>query len=141
LFGAFVLPAAAFTTWTYRRLQDEDRLSRELLVSETLRAVAATSDVGRLTEEGRRLDTPLFLYAGGRLTRSSDELYDALVPLGRYLDPVAAQGVALGEEVAANRRISVGGVTTLVGYRVLMDTRSERIILAAPARRSELTLE
>ncbi|MFP5355020.1 MAG: hypothetical protein ACLGIK_07680, partial [Gemmatimonadota bacterium] len=141
LFGAFVLPAAAFTTWTYRRLQDEDRLSRELLVSETLRAVAATSDVGRLSEEGRRLDTPLFLYAGGRLTRSSDELYDALVPLGRYLDPVAAQGVALGEEVAANRRISVGGVTTLVGYRVLMDTRSERIILAAPARRSELTLE
>lgn len=141
LFGAFVLPAAAFTTWTYRRLQDEDRLSRELLVSETLRAVAATSDVGRLAEEGRRLDTPLFLYAGGRLARSSDELYDALVPLGRYLDPVAAQGVALGEEMAANRRISVGGVTTLVGYRVLMDARSERLILAAPARRSELTLE
>lgn len=141
LFGAFVLPAAAFTTWTYRRLQDEDRLSRELLVSETLRAVAATSDVGRLDEEGRRLDTPLFLYAGGRLARSSDELYDALVPLGRYLDPVTAQRVALGAELSANRRISVGGVTTLVGYRVLMETRSERLILAAPARRSEVVLE
>ena len=141
LFGAFVLPAAAFTTWTYRRLQDEDRLSRELLVSETLRAVAATSDVGRLAEEGDRLDTPLFLYSGARLTRSSDDLYDALVPLGRYLDPVAAQRVAFGDGVAANRRLTVGGVTTLVGYRVLMDTRNERIILAAPARRSELTLE
>ena len=141
LFAAFVLPAAAFATWTYRRLQDEDRLSRELLVRETLRAVAATSDLGRLSEEGKRLDTPLFLYSGGRLTRSSDELYDALVPLGRYLDPVAAQTVALGDEVAANRRITVGGVTTLVGYRVLMDTRSARIILAAPARRSEQTLE
>ena len=141
LFAAFILPAAAFASWTYRRLQAEDQLSRELLVRETLRAVAATSDVGRLAEEGGRLDTPLFLYSGGRLTRSSDELYDALVPLGRYLDPVAAQGVALGDEVAANRRISVGGITTLVGYRVLMDTRNERIILAAPARRSEQTLE
>ncbi|MEP7381551.1 MAG: ATP-binding protein, partial [Gemmatimonadota bacterium] len=141
LFAAFVLPAAAFAIWTYRRLQDEDRLSRELLVRETLRAVAATSDLGRLGEEGKRLDTPLFLYSGGRLTRSSDELYDALVPLGRYLDPVAAQTVALGDEVAANRRITVGGVTTLVGYRVLMDTRSARIILAAPARRSEQPLE
>ncbi len=141
LFAAFVLPAAAFAAWTYRRLQDEDRLSRELLLRETLRAVAATSDLGRLSEEGKRLDTPLFLYSGGKLTRSSDELYDALVPLGRYLDPVAAQTVALGDEVAANRRITVGGVTTLVGYRVLMDTRSARIILAAPARRSEQTLE
>jgi len=141
LFGAFVLPAAAFAIWTYRRLQDEDRLSRELLVRETLRAVAATSDLGRLSEEGDRLDTPLFLYNGGQLARSSDELYDALVPLGRFLDPVVAQGVALGDEVAANRRITVGGVTTLLGYRVLMDTRSARIIVAAPARRSEQTLE
>ncbi|MCC6929194.1 MAG: hypothetical protein IT359_09415 [Gemmatimonadaceae bacterium] len=141
VFVAFILPAAAFAIWTYRRLQDEDQLSRELLVRETLRAVAATSDLGRLSQEGDRLDTPLFLYNGGRLTRSSDELYDALVPLGRYLDPVAAQGVALGDEVAASRRITVGGITTLVGYRVLMDTRAERIILAAPARRSEQTLE
>lgn len=141
LFGAFVLPAAAFATWTYRRLQDEDRLSRELLVSETLRAVAATSDVGRLAEEGDRLDTPLFVYVGGRLSRSSDELYDALVPLGRFLDPVVAQNVALGDEVAANRLLTIGDVSTLVGYRVLMDTRLERIVLAAPARRSELTLE
>ena len=141
LFVAFVLPAAAFAIWTYRRLQDEDRLSRELLVRETLRAVAATSDVGRLSEEGARLATPLFLYAGGHLTRSSDELYDALVPLGRYLDPVAARSVALGDEVSASRRLTVGGVTTLVGYRVLMDTRSARIIIAAPARRSEQTLE
>jgi two-component system, NtrC family, nitrogen regulation sensor histidine kinase NtrY len=141
LFAAFVLPAAAFALWTYGRLQDEDRFSRELLVRETLRAVAATSDVGRLTEEGKRLDTPLFLYSGGVLRRSSDELYDALVPLGRYLDPVAARSVAFGDEVAANRRLTVGGVPTLVGYRVLMDTRSERIILAAPARRSEQPLE
>ncbi|MEO7962552.1 MAG: hypothetical protein ABIT38_01435, partial [Gemmatimonadaceae bacterium] len=89
LFGAFVLPAAAFAIWTYRRLQDEDRTSRELLVRETLRAVAATSDLGRLREEGDRLDTPLFLYSGGRLSRSSDEIYDALAPLGTYMDPVA----------------------------------------------------
>ncbi|MEO6447460.1 MAG: ATP-binding protein [Gemmatimonadaceae bacterium] len=141
LFGAFVVPAAAFATWTYRRLLDEDRLSRELLVSETLRAVAATSDLGRLGEESRRLDTPLFVYAGGRLARSSDELYDALLPLGRFLDPVATQSVALGDEISANRRLTIGGIPTLVGYRVLMDTRSERIVLAAPARRSELPLE
>jgi len=141
VFVAFILPAGSFAIWTYRRLQDEDQLSRELLVRETLRAVAATSDLGRLAQESDRLDTPLFLYSGGRLTRSSDELYDVLVPLGRYLDPVAARGVALGEEVSASRRITVAGITTLMGYRVLMDTRSERIILAAPARRSEQTLE
>ncbi len=141
LFGAFVLPAAAFAIWTYRRLQDEDRTSRELLVRETLRAVAATSDLGRLREEGDRLDTPLFLYTGGRLSRTSDDIYDALAPLGWYMDPVVAQEVTFGDEVSANRRLSVGGEMTLVGYRVLMDSRSERIILAAPARRSEQTLE
>lgn len=141
IFGAFIIPAAAFAIWTYRRLQDEDRTSRELLVRETLRAVAATSDLGRLREEGDRLDTPLFLYSGGRLSRSSDEMYDALAPLGWYMDPVAAQEVIFGDEVSANRRLNVGGVMTLVGYRVLMDSRSERISLAAPARRSEQTLE
>jgi signal transduction histidine kinase len=136
LFGAFALPSIAFAIWTLNRLRDEDVLSRSLLVQETLRAVRLRDELD-LGSEAERLDTPLFWYRRGALTGASDALYDRLAPLGQYLDRVAAEDVVFGLEETTSRRLTVGRVQTLLGYRVLADGS----VLAAPARRSELTLE
>ena len=136
LFGAFALPAVAFAIWTLNRLQAEDVVSRALLVQETLRAVRLV-EPGDLATEAERLDTPLFRYERGALAAVSDPLYTRLAPLGQFLDPVAGADVLFGLEETTNRRLTVGRVPTLLGYRVLGDGS----VLAAPARRSELTLE
>ena len=136
LFGAFVLPSVAFGIWTLDRLAAEDLTSRSLLVQETLRAVRLSGPEA-LASESVRLQTPLFWYEGGVLTATADVLHLELAPLGRYLDPVAADEVVFGREETASRRITLGAVPTLVGYRAM----GEGAVLAAPARRSELTLE
>ncbi|MGQ0647453.1 MAG: ATP-binding protein [Gemmatimonadaceae bacterium] len=136
LFGAFALPAVAFAIWTLNRLRSEDVVSRSLLVQETLRAVRVRNELD-LRSEADRLQAPLFWYRNGVLTGVSDPLYAELAPIGQFLDPVAGEDVLFGLEETTNRRISVGAVPTLLGYRVLGDGS----VLAAPARRSELTLE
>jgi signal transduction histidine kinase len=137
IFAAFVLPAVAFAVWTYRRLQDEDLLSRSLLVQETLRAVGPADSVGNLAAAGARLSTPLLLYRGGRLVETSDELLVQLAPLGVFIDPASGLDVAMANEETATGRLTVAGVPTLLGYRALPNGTA----LAAPARRSELELE
>jgi signal transduction histidine kinase len=137
IFAAFVLPAVAFALWTYRRLQDEDLLSRSLLVQETLRAVGAPDSIGSLADVGARLSTPLLLYRGGELVETSDELLRQLAPLGVLIDATSGLDVAMANEQTATGRLTVGGVPTLLGYRALPNGT----VLAAPARRSELELE
>lgn len=136
LFAAFVLPSIAFAIWTYERLSGEDLLSRSLLVQETLRAVRLR-DVQAMRAESERLDVPLLWYRRGLLAGASNPLYEELAPLGMFVDPVAAADVVFGQEEVTNRRVSVGPVPTLIGYRVA----SDGMVLATPARRSELTLE
>lgn len=136
VFAAFVLPSLAFGFWTLNRLRAEDLTSRSLLVRETLRAVRVR-EPRELVDEAARLETPLFWYRDGVLQAAAEPLHLALAPFGYLLDPVAAEDVVFGLEDAANRRVSVGAVPTLVGYR----TAGPRLVLAAPARRTELTLE
>jgi signal transduction histidine kinase len=136
LFAAFVLPSLVFGFWTLNRLRAEDLTSRALLVRETLRAVRVR-EPRDLVDEAARLETPLFWYRDGVLQAAAEPLHLALAPLGHLLDPVAADEVVFGREDVATRRVSVGGVPTLVGYR----TAGARQVLAAPARRTELTLE
>jgi signal transduction histidine kinase len=136
IFGAFVIPSVAFGIWTLDRLAAEDLTSRSLLVQETLRAVRLSGPEA-LGSESQRLQTPLFWYDAGVLTATADDLHRELAPLGRYLDPVAADEVVFGREETANRRITLGAVPTLVGYRAM----GGGAVLAAPARRSELTLD
>ncbi len=136
LFGAFVVPSIAFGIWTLNRLAVEDRTSRALLVQETLRAVRVDSPEA-LAAESERLQTRLIRYDNGELTATADRLQLDLAPLGRLLDPVAADKVVFGREAVANRRITLGMVPTLIGYRAL----GGGVVLAAPARRTELTLE
>jgi two-component system nitrogen regulation sensor histidine kinase NtrY len=136
LFAAFVFPSVAFAIWTYERLNDEDLLSRSLLVQETLRGVRMR-DLQALRSESERVDLPVLWYRRGELAGASNPLYEELAPLGMFVDPVAAQDVVFGQEEVTNRRISVGPVPTLIGYRAI----SDGMVLATPARRSELTLE
>ncbi|MBI1809216.1 MAG: hypothetical protein HYR75_04900, partial [Gemmatimonadetes bacterium] len=66
LFAFFAIPAGAFVLFSYRRLADDDQQSRDLLVRETLRGVAAAAgDSTQLAELAARFDTPLFLFANG----------------------------------------------------------------------------
>jgi nitrogen fixation/metabolism regulation signal transduction histidine kinase len=140
LFLFFVIPAGVFALWSYRRLQDEVRQSRELLVRETLRAGAAAEDLDKLDEIGDRLQTPLFLYREGALRRASAALHESLAALGRFLPKHVYRSLSLGGEVNASETLTVGGVPTLVGYRVA-GISGERDVLAAPARGGEELLE
>jgi signal transduction histidine kinase len=142
LFGFFVVPAVVFAVWSYQRLRSDDRQSRVLLVTETLRAFTAAQRFDRLDEEEERLGAPLFLYADGELRATSDSLYDQIAPLGRFLPTPIALTVSLGDEVASSARQQVGGVPTLVGYRAApMGTAAPRLVVAAPARTDELALD
>jgi signal transduction histidine kinase len=142
LFGFFVVPAVVFAIWSYQRLRRDDRQSRDLLVGETLRAFTASQRFDRLDEEEERLGTPLFLYADGELRATSDSLYDEIAPLGRFLPTDMALSVSIGDEVSSSTRQDVGGVPTLVGYRAApIGSGSPRLVVAAPARTDELTLD
>ena len=139
LFAFFVLPAAAFAAWSYRRLQSDDDQARDLLVRETLRGMAASPDsVPRLAE---RFETPLFLYANGVLVGTSDPLYDALVPIGRVLPASAQQTIAEGDQVSASSEERVGDSPLRFGFRSVNTTSAARFVLGAPARTDDLALD
>ncbi len=141
LFGAFMLPALAFAAWSYRRLQDEDAVTRDLLVRETLRGVAGAQSAG-LDSLAARFDTPLFLYANGVMILTSDPLFDALAPVGRLLPNVAARALLENDDGFATAELQVAGEPMRFGFRVLNDTTTATsLVLGAPARTAELALD
>ncbi|MDQ8154884.1 MAG: ATP-binding protein [Gemmatimonadota bacterium] len=141
LFAFFVLPAGGFAAWTYRRLQADDRQSRDLLVRETLRGVATSSDSVKLSEAAARFETPLLLYADGLLLGTSDALYDALAPVGRLLPPGVVRAFGANDDLIAGMDEAVGSTTVRFGYRAAVDPSGVRLVLSAPARSDELALD
>ena len=141
LFAFFVLPAVGFAAWTYRRLQSDDRQSRDLLVRETLKSVATSPENVPLSEAGARFDTPLLLYADGLMVGTSDALYDALSPVGRLLPPPVERALGDGDDLLAGMDEMVGATSVRFGYRAATDTAGVRLVLAAPARSDELALD
>ncbi len=141
LFASFVVPSALFGFWSFQRLQSDDRSSRDLVVRETLRGVAASTDSVLLQAAAVRFDTPLFLYANGLLVGTSDPLLDALAPTGRLLPPSVARRLAEGEEPTTGQEEAVGPASVRLGYRGVIDTAGVRWVLAAPARLDERTLD
>ncbi|MFI5310842.1 MAG: sensor histidine kinase [Gemmatimonadales bacterium] len=139
LFAFFVLPAAAFAAWSYRRLQTDDQQARDLLVRETLRVVSASTDSVRLADIAGRFETPLFLYVNGVQVGTSDPLFDELSPIGRLLPPAAARVMNAGDEIVASSEELVGATTMRFGFRAADDT--SRIVLAAPARTDDFALD
>ncbi|MEO7086963.1 MAG: ATP-binding protein [Gemmatimonadaceae bacterium] len=141
LFAFFVMPAAAFAVWSYGQLATDATRSRELLVSETLRALSPPPNVSLwLPAESERLDAPLFLYRRGELSEASDPLYDELAPVGRYLDPAVELNLGVRGEETTTRLDHIDGSSTLFGYRAFESGDSMSSVLAAPARADELAL-
>ena len=141
LFAFFVLPAIAFAWWSYRQLQRDDRQSQELLLRETLRTIAGSSEGADVTRSELRAPGPLLRYDRGALVAASDTLYEALAPLGRFLPPDVFLSLGVSDEVTATTTVPVGATSTVVGYRSMTDDRGQRVVLAAPAPVSEELLD
>ncbi len=141
LFAFFMVPAIAFAVWSYQQLSTDAARSRQLLVGETLRSVTAVGAPETwLARESRRLESPLFVYRGGKLTAASDSLLEELAPTGRLLGPEIAQALLVHGEVGAHRVERVGAAQTLFGYRAMDLFPGQFAVLAAPARADELAL-
>lgn len=139
-----IAPASLFALWAWYRLADDDRAARELLLRETLRVAAAEQEQRMVGSGPSSTGAPLFLYQNGLLTTASDSLLDALAPLGRVLPISMADDGGGEDETFQTQRISVGRVSTLVGYRAVGrpgDPLERQPVLATPARGDEFALD
>ncbi len=141
LFAFFVIPAITFAVWSYERLRSDDLQTREVLVRETLRSVVTANEFDQLQSAARRLETPLFLFSNGFLTRTSDSLLDALAPTGRPLPPSVQIRLASAGELTAAFEEKLGPTKVLFGYSAALGPAQERYVLAAPARSDDLVLD
>jgi two-component system nitrogen regulation sensor histidine kinase NtrY len=135
LFAFFVIPALGFAAWSYQQLSGEAVSARDVLVRETLRAVAPPNgDTSWIEGESARLDTPLLAYVAGELRSASDPLLQALAPVGRFLRDDVERLLVLGDEESVSRQIDVGTTTALFGFRSIDQPGGADIVLASPAR-------
>jgi signal transduction histidine kinase len=141
LFAFFVVPAVAFAIWSYQRLRSDDFQTKEVLVRETLHAVALANEYEQLPAAERRFETPLFLYSNGFLARTSDSLLDALAPAGRLLPSGVQVRLASAGELTAASEEKLGPAKVLFGYSAALGPAQERYVLAAPARSDDLFLD
>jgi signal transduction histidine kinase len=141
LFAFFVIPAITFAVWSYERLRSDDLQTREVLVRETLRSVVAANEFDQLQSAARRLETPLFLFSNGFLTRTSDSLLDALAPTGRPVPPSVQVRLASAGELTAASEEKLGPAKVLFGYSAALGPAQQRYVLAAPARSDDLVLD
>jgi len=140
LFLFFLVPAVAFAIWSWQQLFDDAQQSRQLLVTETMRAVAGDRrQPDWLRRESLRLDTKLLLYDAGVLVDASDSLFAELAPLGSLLRPNVHE-VLVSDEVSATRSEPLAGATGMMGYRVLPGSHGA-LVLAAPARVDDVQLD
>ncbi len=141
LFAFFVIPGLAFAIWMYGQLAADAIQSRAVLVGETLRSVEpSVGALAHLANESERLETPLFLFRGGELRQTSDQLYDDLAPTGRLLPPKIESTLAVHSEETATEVESVGDAPTLFGYRSLTVAPLPPVVIAAPARATDAPL-
>ncbi len=137
LFAFFVVPAGVFATWSSRRLQADDRASRELLAREVLRRASLVVGPAGPLVMGIPPDVPQFLYRGGRLIAASDSLQLAVAPIGRWLDPAVHRALGEGEDLVATRLIRIGERQVLFGFRPLAGD----LVVAVPARVGDTSLD
>jgi signal transduction histidine kinase len=142
LFAFFVIPAGAFAAWSYQRLRSDDDQARDLLVRETLRGVAVYTDSAKLSDIAAKFSTPLFVFADGVLSASSDPVIDALAPFGRLLPRPIALALEESDDITASSEEMVGAEPMLFGFRAASaDASPVRFVLAAPARTDDLALD
>jgi nitrogen fixation/metabolism regulation signal transduction histidine kinase len=125
----------------YGQLAADAIQSRAVLVGETLRSIEPSAGaLNRLSEESERLETPLFVFRGGELRQTSDQLYDDLAPTGRLLPPNIEVTLGVHAEETATEVEQVGDAPTLFGYRSLTEAPSPSVVIAAPARATDAPL-
>lgn len=140
LLGFFIAPAALFAVWSWYRLQDDDRATRELLVRETLRTAASDVPHRDLRATAMAVGSPLFVYRNAQLDAASDTLLKTLAPLG-YLLPTSLDESDFGiGDLFATRRVPVGLAQALVGYRRVPSALRDMVV-ATPARGDEFALD
>lgn len=134
LFAFFIVPALAFAFWSYRRLHDDDRSARELLVREALRRAhydAAGDSIAEIPQ-----DVPHFIYRNGQLAAVSDPLLLSVAPIGQWLDPTVSGLMRESDEIVATTPIRFGSSELLFGFRAL----TPNVVAAVPARRDEASI-
>jgi two-component system, NtrC family, nitrogen regulation sensor histidine kinase NtrY len=141
LFAFFMVPALVFALWSYERLRSEDRQSRDLVLREALRGIAAEQEAGPAAALVARADVPLLLYRGGELRGASAPLFEALAPTGIFLPAGAYTTLRAGREVYASTLAQVAGMPALFGYRVAAGGSAEQYVIGAPARGTEAMLD
>ena len=147
MLGFFIAPASIFALWAWYRLQGDDRATRELLVRETLRVAAAEQERRPLGAAPSSTGAPLFLYNDGVLREASNPLLEALAPLGRLLPVEFSDEELENDDTFVSRRMSVGRVRALVGFRLLsrpgaVNRPGATIgVLSTPARGNEFALD
>lgn len=137
LFAFFVVPAGVFAFWTSRRLQTDDRASRELLAREVLRRATLAMGPSGPVVIGIPTDLPQFVYRDGRLIAASDPLQVVVAPIGRWLDADVQRALGEGEDLVATRLLSAGQRDVLFGFRPL----GNGLVVAVPARVGDDTLD
>lgn len=139
LLAAFIAPAALFGGWSWYRLQDDDRAARALLLREALRTAAGDAATRDLAATSASVGAPFFLYRAAQLDATSDSLLQSLAPLGRLL-PVSLDDSDFGaDDVFATRRVPVGRVQSLIGYRRVAG--GQDLVVVTPARGDEFALD
>jgi two-component system nitrogen regulation sensor histidine kinase NtrY len=139
----FTLPAVGFAAWSFARLAEEVRRSRDLLITQTLRDAVLTSggvlrSGGAATEErlrelSRRIDADLGLYQAGVLRGTSTPVLEDLGVMPQLMDPAAYEALALDGELEVTRGGSIPQLAERVGYRVVQPGPPNAIgVLATP---------
>jgi signal transduction histidine kinase len=141
LFGFFTIPAGVFAVWSHRTVLSGDRQARELVLTEKLRAAEEEASAGMLGAASEAAEAPLFVYENGRLVTTSDSLFLQLSPLSRRLAPAVFTAVELDERQTASEVHEVGESRALVSYRRVHDPNQGAMVLAAPARADDLTID
>jgi signal transduction histidine kinase len=141
LFAFFVIPEVAFAVWAYQRLQSEDRESRELLLRGTLEVAAGEDLTNGLRSPAVRLATPLLLYDGGMLASATEPLYAELSPVGQFLPAETYLALRQSREVYTSHLERVGDVHMLLGFRAAVGPAGRDVVVAAPARGHEETVD
>ena len=139
----FVLPVLAFAVWSFTRLRDDARGTRDLLIRQTLRDAASTAgalpieraDVlqAAVADLGTRLDADLWLYRDGVLVGTSTPVLDELGLASPLLAAPVFQHLALEDDLDQQADGRMAGRRIRIGYRVVIAGPPRfQAVLAAP---------
>ncbi len=117
----FVLPTVLFAAWSLRRLENEFRGARVLLLQRTLRDAAAllSDEATPVAATAQRLDAELFVSRGGALVAASAPVLTELGLADRLVPAPVFRRLAFADELELTAALDAVPAATLIGYRLL----------------------